>query len=157
MLVTIAKRRARIAAYLVDLIINTLVIFLFLLATTSTEIIAIIWGNPTGIVFDMLLFIKVLRAGMFIMGYLTFYSVVLPYLNKGQTVGKRLFHLRVVRMDDFKADFICLMMREMVGKYLLSIATLFASPFISFALISYRPDRRSIHDIIANTKVVDAV
>jgi uncharacterized RDD family membrane protein YckC len=73
--------------------------------------------------------------------------------TRGQTIGKRLLGLRIVRLDGSRATFqSALVVRAMVTM-LLDLVPGFA---LVDALFIFRGDRRCLHDLIAGTKVVDA-
>lgn len=105
------------------------------------------------------------------------YFIVFQTLNKGQTLGKKILKLRVVNKDEGEINFknICLRsiflysilpllttvctikfldMKTYTNIYGLvtSIETMFL--LLTFGFIVYRKDKRGLHDIIANTKVI---
>ena len=106
------------------------------------------------------------------------YFVIFQYMNKGQTIGKKLLHLRVVDKDTKKPPtFIKFLIRELfifniasgilnivfvytLNKtgYLMGYTTITAIEtifiVISVALVLYRKDKRGLHDLMANTIVI---
>lgn len=108
---------------------------------------------------------------------LVVYYVVVQYLLGGQTLGKRIFDLKVVKKDDSKVGIINLLVRTLIlTGILISIVQLVclfilndfdyykASYYIQFIsygvemvimiMVLLRSDYRGLHDIIAGTKVV---
>jgi len=89
-------------------------------------------------------------------GYLI-YSAALVYLY-GQTVGKRMMGIRVVRMDGSRVAF-----SRFVFLRWLPVALLGMIPFVGAILnlvdplLIFRESRRCLHDDIADTRVVTAV
>jgi len=107
------------------------------------------------------------------------YYIVFAYLNKGQTLGKKLFKIRVVSTDDkvslkgmiirniiiygfitklYNIIFVNLFdvnMFNSVYSILSYIMSLFV--IVSFMMVLYRKDGRGLHDIIARTNVVGEV
>ena len=105
------------------------------------------------------------------------YFVVFQYFNKGQTIGKKLFKIKVVSEDGNNPSFIQVLVR---GLIIYSIITSFvlvilialtnktfyinASQyvslvdmgiiFVSIGLIMFRPDGCGLHDLIVHTNVV---
>lgn len=101
------------------------------------------------------------------------------YWNKGQTLGKKLMHLKVVNKDDTKISGLKLLIREVIlfGLYEDILGLLFINIFkaniyliINYALatitsnitlvtiifILFRKDNLGLHDILSKTKVVRA-
>ena len=83
------------------------------------------------------------------------YFTLIPYLLDGQTIGKKLFRIKVVMVDGSKITFACLFIREILGKLLLNFINIFLANLASYVLMVYREDKRAIGDIFAKTMVVD--
>lgn len=77
--------------------------------------------------------------------------------KNGQTVGKKLMNIKIVRTDGSKATF-----QRIVGMRLLPVWVVSAIPIIGAvvavvdALFIFRENRKCLHDIIADTIVVKA-
>ena len=106
------------------------------------------------------------------------YFIVFQYMNKGQTIGKKLLKIRVVDKDTKKPisilkgllrSFIILsilsgvlgiVLLYIVNKenYFLSYATIISLEgiftLITAMLVLYKKDRRGLHDMMANTIVI---
>ena len=106
------------------------------------------------------------------------YYVVFQYLNKGQTIGKKLLNIRVVDKDTqkpisilkgFLRSFIVLSILSgtlgiiflyIFSKqiYFISYSTLLfiegAFSLITIMLVLYKKDKRGLHDLMANTIVL---
>ena len=77
------------------------------------------------------------------------YYAIPQYLN-GQSLGKRLFDLRLVRNDSNEtAGFIRVVLRESIGKYISLLVFL-----VGYLSILFRTDRRAWHDLLCGTCVV---
>jgi len=75
------------------------------------------------------------------------------YQSTGSTIGKKLFLLKVVdshtgNLLTFKQVFL----REVVGKFLSSITFL-----IGYIMAGVRHDKRALHDLVADTRVVETL
>lgn len=106
------------------------------------------------------------------------YFVVFQYMNKGQTIGKKLLKIKIVDIDKetpptiikglirslFTLSIISAILNiifiytlntssYIVGYLAISMIELIFM-FITVVFIVYRKDRRGLHDIMANTKVV---
>lgn len=77
-------------------------------------------------------------------------SVLLPMVN-GQSLGKMIFGMHIVKMDGSRADMISILLRNVFGYTL----TLFSVGFGFFCAAISR-NRRALHDFIAGTMVVRA-
>lgn len=108
------------------------------------------------------------------------YFVVFATLNKGQTLGKKIFKLKVTNIDG-KAPSVWNMLRRsiplygimtgiihIVGIYVLNVkmfnytSTIFNYVYYGFVIISlfmvmYKKNSRGLHDIIGGTKVEEKV
>ena len=85
------------------------------------------------------------------LGWLTFvplYYIVL-WRWKGQTIGKIATHIKIVRTDGEPVDLLTAILR--FAAYTVSLLPLCAG----FVVAVFNPDRRALHDLIANTVVVD--
>ena len=105
------------------------------------------------------------------------YFGVLPYFLKGQTLGKRLFQLRIVGVKDKPLSIVNYLLRCVVLNnvlisialqcivYFMSVDTFYSVYqnvnlvgyiilYISLFMIIVRKDGRGLHDMVANTKVV---
>ena len=105
------------------------------------------------------------------------YFGVLPFFMDGQTIGKRLFQLRVVSANDKPLNIVNYLLRAVVLRNILISLVLLAViyfmdasnyynvyqnvnlvgyiiMYINLFMIVMRQDNRGLHDFVANTKVV---
>lgn len=75
------------------------------------------------------------------------YFIVLTYTS-GATVGKRLMNLKVVHADGSPLTLLTVVYRETIGRYLSSLL------FIGYIMIGLNQDKRGLHDILCDTRVV---
>ncbi|QTM98258.1 RDD family protein [Sediminibacillus dalangtanensis] len=80
------------------------------------------------------------------------YSLSLPVLWYGYTLGRRLAGNRIVRIDGRKVGIGTMLLRDFVAGifYVLTLGIGFA---VSAFMVGIREDRRAIHDFIARTYV----
>lgn len=142
----------RLAAYIVDFLI-TGILMLVIYFIFSFDLI-FLFGKGilnmdfnTAIHFYRVTFINVLL--------ICSYFTLIPYLLDGQTIGKKLFRIKVVMVDGSKITFASLFVREILGKLLLNFINIFLANLASYVLMVYREDKRAIGDIFAKTMVVD--
>ena len=107
------------------------------------------------------------------------YFVVFQYMNKGQTLGKKLLHIQVVDNDSespatmgkgflrsivilniisslLSVIFIYLIKEKPYMNIYLTMAEIESiAVFISVIFVLYRKDGRGLHDLFANTKVIE--
>jgi len=77
--------------------------------------------------------------------------------TRGQTIGKRIFKLRVVKVDDRPVGFVDgVILREWVVTALQAVPLLGMAASLVDALMIFGAERRCLHDLIATTKVVRA-
>ena len=77
--------------------------------------------------------------------------------QNGQTIGKKASRIRIVRTDDSDASFSRLFFMRMLLTWVMGSVP-FIGPLFSLVnvLFIFRDDRRCIHDLICDTKVVVA-
>ncbi|KHF41081.1 RDD family protein [Halalkalibacter okhensis] len=80
------------------------------------------------------------------------YSLLLPVLWYGYTVGKRLLGIRIVKLDGSKVGFGTMLLRVVVAGFVYAI-TLMIAAIVSAFMVAFRKDKRSIHDMLAKTYV----
>ncbi len=107
------------------------------------------------------------------------YYVVFAYFFDGQTVGKRIMRIKVVKKDSTRADIASLIIRAVilfripfsvlaqvlvffinqesfVRLYAFLNVITFALNVAIIAMIIVREDKRGLHDILAKTKVIES-
>jgi len=146
----LAGRGARLGAVLLNGLIN-------LAAALPGGILLVIGssGQPG----DTLNTLEVMGIGLMLLGViaLAIYQLML-YLRTGQTIGKKLMGVRVVKFTDgTNLGFGGLIgLREIVPAVISMIPLLGGIFSIVDACFIFRVDQRCIHDLIANTKVIRA-
>lgn len=106
------------------------------------------------------------------------YFIIFQYMNKGQTIGKKLIKIKVISQDGKDVSFVSVLIRSLfinsilsslfgiVFLYLLdknsyynvtsiisTIEMIFL--FVTTLFILYRKDKRGLHDILAKTEVIE--
>ena len=108
------------------------------------------------------------------------YFIIFAYLNKGQTIGKKIFGIRVVNKEDKKPSLLNMIGRSIplygiltgiiniFGVLMLSVKGFnYTSTFVNygyyffvivcFFMVMYKKDNRGLHDIIGSTYVKEKV
>ena len=153
----LAKSKHRVAAYVVDFIITGIITMIVCLLCSfdvyRVLVDSVILKKDTLLsINDMFAFYRsIFISTLLICAYFT----LLPFLLDGQTLGKKLFRIKVVNEKGEKASLKRLFIREIFGKYLLNFVSFFFGHLISFILLENRKDRKSIADILAATIVID--
>lgn len=97
-----------------------------------------------------LFLIMVLLLGIvFIILFNFFLFAYRPYKHNGQTYGKQLMNIKVVRIDGKD-----LTLGLMTLRFLVSAVINSAISFLTYITIFFDQDRRAIYDIVVGTKVV---
>lgn len=81
-----------------------------------------------------------------------FYVLLLPVLWSGYTVGKRIVGIRIVRKNDARLGIGAMFLRTIVSALIYAF-TVGIALVISAFMVGLREDKRSIHDLIADTYV----
>lgn len=108
------------------------------------------------------------------------YFIVFGYLNKGQTIGKKICKIKVVNKKNDKLSIWNMLVRSLFiyGIFSLIYSVIFVNIFnkeifgysyvivsyleiifmtVVFFMVLYKKDGRGLHDIIANTNVIEEV
>jgi uncharacterized RDD family membrane protein YckC len=139
-------------AVIVDFLIVLLLSLLFYVNKIPFIIAAI--RNPN-INVDVKVIFDSFRSGAVLIIVLIFYFVAIPFYLKGQTIGKRIFKLKIVNEDGSDVGVKELFFREIIGKLFIDFLSLGLSIISSFIIMCLRDDKKSLADIIAKTKVID--
>ena len=134
----------RLAAYVIDSIIvffGLLFVRLFLSGIMSVLSDTWIGGN--------ILFHYTLK-DILLYGFQVLYFILCTYLT-GTTLGKRAMNLRVVSADGQKLTILNVVYRETIGRFLCSI-----SVGIGYIIAGVEREKRGLHDILCDTRVIYA-
>ncbi|MGE7926070.1 RDD family protein [Viridibacillus arvi] len=92
--------------------------------------------------------------GLIFRFFYTLYLTVVPILWGGYIIGKRICKIKIKRFkDDENVTILNLVMREVVGNYIVVLATFGISVLISGLMVIFRKDKRGLHDFIGGTYV----
>ena len=83
----------------------------------------------------------------------TLYLTFVPLLWSGYIIGKRMMKIKIKRIDGKELTFKNMLLREVVGKFLLVFLTIGISSLVSIFMILFRTDKRGIHDLLGGTYV----
>ena len=186
----------RIMAYVIDIFLVSLISSLIFSAITaktkmeeydkiSQEYINIIYENGSGEINEDTLIdiayqmqVKTKSLQIINLGLLFLYFGVLAYLLNGQTLGKKIFNIKVAPVKGKNLDSALFILRAVlvtnfIPKLIAIVVLLlgnkntwfivnnyvsYASTFLLFAMLGFmifRDDERGLHDLICNTKVID--
>lgn len=91
---------------------------------------------------------------------LALYAPIMLVKWDGQTVGKRVCKIRVVKANGDKLDFVEAFVREALVKGLLilliAIFTVFLLPLVNYLWPLWDDENRCLHDMLCSTRVVEA-
>ena len=147
----LAKIRHRVMATILDNLIIFGVMFILLIGVWPNLLYALI--NDFSISAYMIL--KVIRVGIFYALFLLSYYMLVPMFVKGQTIGKKIFQIKVVNEENEDVDYKVLFFREAICRILVRTISLGISSFVSFIIMLVRDDRKSLADVFSKTKVID--
>jgi uncharacterized RDD family membrane protein YckC len=133
-----ASRTGRLAAAIIDnalLYLPFVFLYSFLISSFDSDI---------GKFIALLLAVIIMEFA--IVGFNIYFLV-----KNGQTIGKKLLHIKIVNLDGSKTSFSTLIFLRGLLTGILAVVPLFS---IVDACFIFREDRRTLHDMIAGTIVV---
>ncbi|MBQ9730639.1 MAG: RDD family protein [Bacilli bacterium] len=143
----------RLVAWIIDAIIIGIVVVIVLLCTSLTAIFNLI-KEGTSLTLTLYSLIELVQVGLVIEILFILYYISIPVRNNGQTFGKKMLKIRIVKDNGDDVNFSTLFMRQTIASQLISALTFGATYIVSALLALFRKDKKSIGDIFANTKVV---
>lgn len=148
----VAKARYRIMAFVFD----WLIVYFFCLLIMFFPIINLIKdiGNATPAeTISLMLCLIVFSLSCFI--FLVFYFVILPVILKGQTIGKKIFKIRVVKQNGSDVDYLTMFVREIIGMVLIDFASFGVTAIIRLICLAIKNNRLTYQDVLSSTVVID--
>lgn len=82
------------------------------------------------------------------------YSIILPVIWNGRTIGKRICGIRIRKYGTHEAPGIGTMLLRVVVTGIVYAITFGIGIVVSIIMVAVREDKRGIHDFIAGTEVV---
>lgn len=143
----------RLIARVIDTVIVGVVVIIIMLLTSAEAIFNLI-KEGTEIRLTLYSLIDMVQVGLVIGVFMIIYFVSIPVRNNGQTIGKKMMRIRVVKVNGKEVDFATLFYRETICDQLLAALTFMISLPMNAILAIYRKDKRSISDIFAKTRVI---
>ncbi|OQC09930.1 MAG: RDD family protein [Tenericutes bacterium ADurb.Bin087] len=95
---------------------------------------------------------------LMVLGSTVVFLVFPLFFKNGQTLGKKALKLGVTTRQGYKITVPWLLLRYFAFLFINLLSNLllpFVLPFISITIMTFSKERRSAHDFIANTKVID--
>ena len=141
----LATRGARLGAILIDGLIAVLIAVPLLFGTGVLAKVQAGEISPTAYLL-----------GSSIVGFVLFAVIQgYPLAKSAQTWGKRAVGIRIVRMDGSQPSLSALLLRRFLPMQVAQAVPLLGNLLVIVdALFIFRADRRCVHDLIADTKVV---
>ena len=148
----LARVRHRIMASMLDLCI-VLGIFIVCSLIKLPFLISVLNSNEHIVSTKFL--IDLFRWGVLFAVIFVIYYAAIPIVLKGQTIGKRVFKLQIVKENGEEVDYKTMFYRECIGRIFIGFASLGLSVIASIVIMSLREDKKDLKDILAKTKVID--
>lgn len=133
----------RLAAYVIDSVIVGIALAIFVQLPIWISTLA---APENFLVKDFIFKYSVKDIVIYILGSL--YFIVLTY-KSGETIGKKVLHIKVVSTEDRKLTLFEVIYRETVGKFLSELIVC-----AGFFMIGIHKEKRGLHDLLADTKVI---
>lgn len=88
--------------------------------------------------------------------FIFIYLIILPIVWPRQTIGRAIFYVKVIKLNEQNLTMGTLIIREFLAKLLLFVFSLGITGIINIFLIVKSEGRRTIHDRMANTLSISA-
>ncbi len=192
------KLSKRLIAYLIDMIIFALILFICsqifkpssnvkVLNSEMNEVNELFMNHEISYTTYLFRYSTIIQAldkekilsSLLNVIFIMFYFVFIPYFFEGQTIGRKIMKLKIVRRDSELLMVNDLVIRELIidglGFLLISLCLLYIVPSIAYLILTfilgflqiilvlisifmiiYRRDNRGLHDVISNTLVVSS-
>lgn len=89
----------------------------------------------------------VLRTGLSLVIYLLYFILMTKFTN-GQTVGKMIFGIRVIALNEEELSWQTILVREGFGRYLQKVV------LILYGLVIFTPYKQHVVDLLTDTSVI---
>ena len=99
--------------------------------------------------------IDIFRHGVIFTIIILIYYIVMPLFFNGQTIGKKVFKLKILKENEEHLDYKTMFYREAIGRIFINYASLGVTAIVSLIIMILREDKKDLADIIAKTKVID--
>jgi len=149
----LAKVRHRVMASLLDFVIIAGLLGVVILG--KLPIIISIFGQKGSATVTAKFVIDLFRYGIIYCIILLAYYVAVPLIFNGQTIGKKVFKLQIVKENGSKVDGRTMFYRECAGRIFINFASLGITSIVSVIIMILREDKKDLADILAKTKVID--
>ena len=149
----LAKVRHRVMASLLDFAIIAGLLGVIILG--KLPVIISIFSQKGGATVTAKFILDLFRYGIIYCIILLAYYVAFPLLFNGQTFGKKVFKLQIVKENGSKVDGKTMFYREGVGRIFINFASLGVTSIVSVIIMILREDKKDLADILAKTKVID--
>lgn len=148
----LAKVRHRVMAALLDLaIVSGLLIVASLF---KLPVLISMFKSPEHVVTTKFI-IDMFRWGiLFAVIFIIYYAIIPIYFN-GQTIGKKVFKLQILKENGEKIDYQTMFFREGLGRIFINFASLGITAIVSVIIMGLREDKKGLADIMSKTKVID--
>lgn len=147
----LARVRHRMIAAILDYLIILGIAFILFITVWPGVIVSIITNEPVTLMMVLKLLRTIILYTFVVLGY---YAIV-PLFLKGQTIGKKVFKLKIVTIDESEIDYKVMFFREAVCRILIRNLSLGLSDIISCIIMIIREDNKTLADVFAKTKVID--
>lgn len=86
-----------------------------------------------------------------VISIVTFLYFLLLTKKWGQTIGKRVFGIKVIQKDEQPLSWSSVIFREVIGRYIIQA---FALTYLLYLIVSFQKQKRGLHDFFGDTYVI---
>lgn len=151
-LLIVAKPRKRILSLIIDLLINLVIDGVLLIPSIIAFVNAMKSRNDPNII---ALFIAGILGGALIISFALFYFVCLPVIWEGQTIGKKLFNIRIVDATTNEGPSAKVMLLREATRIIIFVLSFGISAITSFFALCANNKKTTFHELMSNTRVVN--
>lgn len=148
----LARTRHRVMSSLLDFCIVAGVLLVVILG--KLPVIISLFNQKEDTV-SLKFIVDIFRYGVIFAILLIIYYAIVPLLFNGQTIGKKVFKLKIIKDNGEEIGYRTMFYREAIGRIFINFASLGVTVIASVIMMLLREDKKDLADILAKTKVVD--
>lgn len=146
-------KKAPILSRMLAVIFDSLVVGSLCLIALIPTIVSFVYVSSDSSTLNLVaLTISAVAGGGVTLAFIIIYSIILPVLWDGQTLGKKIFNLHTKKTNGESVDFKAMFVR-VIFRVFIVFATFGFSLIVDFICLCFSKEHITFYDVIASTRV----